>query len=594
MDNAQIEQELEDLEAKMERLRALYEQYFLGLEKLEPTVLRKDVDRKLWVMRREQIRNTGLRFKFQMLIQRYNTYQQYWTRVVREIENGTFRRDVIKVAQRFGEKDMLTIVGKKRAEQYKRLARNQEDRRSRRKGKVAEQDEAAAKAHDDAIELHDHEIELVEDEHEDIELVEDTDDEASTIPKDVDAHRLPPPTVDVPKQRPQSPTKTPAHDPKSEAPLPAHESKHAHHEPDMEALLQLATVGVKEWSGRAGKPTIDGKGAPPFAATMPSPKMMSAPPAEVPALPPTGFGEIPISISEPGFGEIPISASPPEPVKSGQVPPPRGSSSGVASAASKSRVAELAAQMRAKKEAAKPKADPLELDGLLDSPAERPAAPAISQKPVAPAISQKQAVPSIPQRPVVPSIPQRPIVPAAPIASAPPPAQTTTSAPPPTPDPTTLPEGTAPAKPKADRTPIPIPSLPPTQNSAQPRVVTSPFPRPASATSMPGGVPSASRGAASLGAPATAAPKTAVSAGQTAPAASASGDLSEQKMREIYVKYVGAKRAANESTAGLTYDKLANSLRAQAEKLHAAHPSRTVDFEVVTKDGKTALRPIVK
>jgi hypothetical protein len=65
-------------------------------------------------------------------------------------------------------------------------------------------------------------------------------------------------------------------------------------------------------------------------------------------------------------------------------------------------------------------------------------------------------------------------------------------------------------------------------------------------------------------------------------------------MREIYAKYVGAKRAANESTAGITYDKLASSLRAQAEKIRTTHPTRSVDFEVVTKDGKTALRPIVK
>lgn len=131
MDNAQVGQELEDLEARLERLRALYEQYFMGLEKLEPTVLRKEVDRRMWVLRREQIRNTGLRFKFQMLVQRYNTYQQYWGRVVREIESGTYRRDIIKVAKRFGEKDAMTILGKKRAEQYKRLAANQIDRRSK-------------------------------------------------------------------------------------------------------------------------------------------------------------------------------------------------------------------------------------------------------------------------------------------------------------------------------------------------------------------------------------------------------------------------------------------------------------------------------
>src|SRR6188768_695292 len=122
METKEVETELEELETRVERLRALYEQYFMGIEKLEPQIPRKDVDRRIWVMRREQIRNTGLRFKFQMLVQRYNTFQQYWGRVAREIENGTYRRDVMRAAARFGEKDALTILGRRRQEKYMRLA----------------------------------------------------------------------------------------------------------------------------------------------------------------------------------------------------------------------------------------------------------------------------------------------------------------------------------------------------------------------------------------------------------------------------------------------------------------------------------------
>ncbi len=192
MDASQIEQELEELESRLERLRALYEQYFLGLEKLEPTVLRKEVDRKMWVLRREKIRNTGLRFKFQGLVQRYNTYQQYWTRVVREIEAGTYRRDILKVAQRFGDKDAITLLGKKRAEQYKRLAANQLDRRNKRKGDAA--DPAPPPDLDDApISLGADDIELVEDERS-----EDTPTPrassppcASVRPRATPAHRPP-------------------------------------------------------------------------------------------------------------------------------------------------------------------------------------------------------------------------------------------------------------------------------------------------------------------------------------------------------------------------------------------------------------------
>ena len=37
----------------------------MGIERLEPLILRKEVDRRLWVLRSEQIRNTGMRFKLQ-------------------------------------------------------------------------------------------------------------------------------------------------------------------------------------------------------------------------------------------------------------------------------------------------------------------------------------------------------------------------------------------------------------------------------------------------------------------------------------------------------------------------------------------------
>ncbi len=62
-----LDEELDELENRLERLRALYEQYFLGIEKLEPSVPRKDVERRIWVLRRVKFKNTGKRFKFNVL-----------------------------------------------------------------------------------------------------------------------------------------------------------------------------------------------------------------------------------------------------------------------------------------------------------------------------------------------------------------------------------------------------------------------------------------------------------------------------------------------------------------------------------------------
>lgn len=114
MESAELEVLIGELEQRVERLRSLYEQYFMGIEKIEPSVLRKDVERRFWLLRREQIRNTALRFKLNMVIQRYNTFQQYWQRICREIENGTYKRDVQRAATRFGTDALLTITARKR------------------------------------------------------------------------------------------------------------------------------------------------------------------------------------------------------------------------------------------------------------------------------------------------------------------------------------------------------------------------------------------------------------------------------------------------------------------------------------------------
>jgi hypothetical protein len=125
MKPSEVDQELSELDDKIDRVRALYEQYFLGLEKLEPQVPRKEIDRRIWSLRREQIRNTAQRFRFNTIIQRYHSLQQYWGRVVREIENGTYRRDVMKAAARFSAEEVMTAVGKKRVERFKKLLENQ-------------------------------------------------------------------------------------------------------------------------------------------------------------------------------------------------------------------------------------------------------------------------------------------------------------------------------------------------------------------------------------------------------------------------------------------------------------------------------------
>lgn len=99
----EIDIALAELEERVDRLRALYEQYFMGYEKLEPTVARKEVDRRFAVLRKENIRNTAQRFKLNVITQKFNTYAMYWGRICRQIEEGTYKRHVQRAKKRFGE-----------------------------------------------------------------------------------------------------------------------------------------------------------------------------------------------------------------------------------------------------------------------------------------------------------------------------------------------------------------------------------------------------------------------------------------------------------------------------------------------------------
>src|SRR5690349_16555588 len=85
----------------------------MGIEKIEPTVPRKDVDRRFWILRRTPIRNTARRFRLQTLTQRYNTFQQHWTRICREIESGTYVRHLLKAQKKLGA-EPKTWAAKKR------------------------------------------------------------------------------------------------------------------------------------------------------------------------------------------------------------------------------------------------------------------------------------------------------------------------------------------------------------------------------------------------------------------------------------------------------------------------------------------------
>lgn len=99
METQEIDALVSELENRLERLRVLYEQYFLGFEKLEPLVVRKDVERRFFTLAKTKIRNTAIRFRYQRAVQKFSTYQSYWARICRQIEDGTYKRIANRTAK---------------------------------------------------------------------------------------------------------------------------------------------------------------------------------------------------------------------------------------------------------------------------------------------------------------------------------------------------------------------------------------------------------------------------------------------------------------------------------------------------------------
>ena len=94
-----IEEMLDVIDKNLERIKTLYEQYFLGIQKQAPTFLHTDIERKLRDLTQLQIRNTGMRYRLATLQQKFGAYNSYWKRTLRQIENGTYLRNLSKIGR---------------------------------------------------------------------------------------------------------------------------------------------------------------------------------------------------------------------------------------------------------------------------------------------------------------------------------------------------------------------------------------------------------------------------------------------------------------------------------------------------------------
>jgi hypothetical protein len=97
---AELTEQCDQFEDDLDELRARYELYFLGVERLEPVRRREDMKRRIARMKTAFTRNAGVRFRIETLHARYLAYERMWVRAARQREEGTYHRDIFKARRR--------------------------------------------------------------------------------------------------------------------------------------------------------------------------------------------------------------------------------------------------------------------------------------------------------------------------------------------------------------------------------------------------------------------------------------------------------------------------------------------------------------
>ncbi len=88
-----IDETISALERRLESLKTLFEQYFAGVQKRPPTREHEEFRRGIEAIPAHELKVTANKFKLQALKSRHLQLNNLWTKILSEIEAGTYRRD---------------------------------------------------------------------------------------------------------------------------------------------------------------------------------------------------------------------------------------------------------------------------------------------------------------------------------------------------------------------------------------------------------------------------------------------------------------------------------------------------------------------
>lgn len=86
-----VDEELDELDQGLKRLRVEFDQFFLGILKRPPEVLQGRMQKIIVKYANQNLRKTHQKFRFNQLNSKFQIYRQQWGRTMRQIESGTYK-----------------------------------------------------------------------------------------------------------------------------------------------------------------------------------------------------------------------------------------------------------------------------------------------------------------------------------------------------------------------------------------------------------------------------------------------------------------------------------------------------------------------
>ena len=91
-----------ELDAELAELRAAYDSYFMGNDRLPPTKKHEGFKKQWMKLKGTFVRQTAAKFRIESIGQKLLTFERLWDRTIKEIESGTYKRDLARLRRHGG------------------------------------------------------------------------------------------------------------------------------------------------------------------------------------------------------------------------------------------------------------------------------------------------------------------------------------------------------------------------------------------------------------------------------------------------------------------------------------------------------------